>query len=133
MVDDIDDSVDKVAVKMRQDILPNTHSSANFQTYWSVPRSCGTPLAGHVCEPDQQVQSRVQGMVCECGSLIHLVLDVPDMDYLYSLETREKLLTLDNLKTVFHFSPHEVITRYKQWLEMLRDNVSHIMLNECTS
>ena len=99
----------------------------------SVPRSCGTPLAGHVCEPDQQVQSRVQGMVCECGSLIHLVLDVPDMDYLYSLETREKLLTLDNLETVFHFSPHEVVTGLKQWPEMLRDNVSHIMLNECTS
>eukprot|EP00090_Calanus_glacialis_P004185 TRINITY_DN13097_c0_g1_i2.p1 TRINITY_DN13097_c0_g1~~TRINITY_DN13097_c0_g1_i2.p1 ORF type:complete len:896 (-),score=340.30 TRINITY_DN13097_c0_g1_i2:90-2777(-) len=61
-----------------------------------------------------------------------LVLDVPDLEYLDSLESSEELKNLNNLEAVFHFSPDEVVSspRYKQWLKGVGDNVNHILLNE---
>jgi len=61
-----------------------------------------------------------------------LVIDIPDVEYLDSLESCHKLKTIDNLQTVFHFSPNEVVTnpRYSKWLEELGENVNHIVLNE---
>ena len=61
-----------------------------------------------------------------------LVLDIPDLEYLDSLESSKELMSLTNLETVFHFSPYEVVTspRYKQWLEGVGESVNHILLNE---
>jgi len=61
-----------------------------------------------------------------------LVIDIPDMEYLDSLESCDKLQNIDNLQTVFHFSPDEVVDspRYKKWLEGMGENVNHILLNE---
>ena len=61
-----------------------------------------------------------------------LVLDIPDLEYLDSLESCEKLRTVENLDTVFHFSPHEVVTspRYRKWLEGVGEKMTHILINE---
>ena len=61
-----------------------------------------------------------------------LVLDIPDLEYLDSLESCEKLRTVENLDTVFHFSPNEVVTspRYRKWLEEKGEKLTHILLNE---
>jgi len=62
----------------------------------------------------------------------YLVLDVPDLEYLDSMERSERLKNIKNLETVFHFSPYEVVTspRYKSWLEQVGENVNHVLLNE---
>ena len=62
----------------------------------------------------------------------YLVIDVPDLEYLDSLESKERLRNIRNLNTVFHFSPLSVFTspRYSQFLASLGEGVSHVMLNE---
>eukprot|EP00092_Neocalanus_flemingeri_P001499 GFUD01001600.1.p1 GENE.GFUD01001600.1~~GFUD01001600.1.p1 ORF type:complete len:865 (+),score=362.31 GFUD01001600.1:341-2935(+) len=61
-----------------------------------------------------------------------LVLDVPDLEYLDSLESCESLRKVENLETVFHFSPQEVVTspKYRKWMEEVGEDVTHILLNE---
>merc|ERR1719483_1725524 len=61
-----------------------------------------------------------------------LVLDIPGLEYMDSLESCEKLRAIDSLETIFHFSPDNVVTspRYKQWLEGMGEKVTHILLNE---
>jgi hypothetical protein len=71
-----------------------------------------------------------------------LVLDVPDLDLEYcilirycfrkkdSLESCETIRNVDNFKTVFHFSPYDVVTspRYTKWLEGVGENVMKVLV-----
>jgi len=64
-----------------------------------------------------------------------VVLDIPEMEYLDSLERNEKLKRIKNLQTVFHFSPQDVVTsdRYKKWIKeisMENENINHVLMNE---
>ena len=62
----------------------------------------------------------------------HLVIDVPELEYLDSLESSERLRNINNLNTVFHFTPLSVFTspRYTKFVASLGEGVSHVMLNE---
>ena len=63
-----------------------------------------------------------------------LVLDVPEMEYLDSLENSKQLQYIENLETVFHFTPYEVVNtqRYRNWMTKIggKGKVNHILLNE---
>ena len=62
----------------------------------------------------------------------YLVIDLPELEYLDSLEESERLRNINNLNTVFHFTPLSVFTapRYSEFLASLGEGVSHVMLNE---
>ena len=62
----------------------------------------------------------------------YLVIDLPEVEYLDSLEGSDRLRNIENLNTVFHFTPLSVFTepRYREFLASLGEGVSHIMLNE---
>lgn len=62
----------------------------------------------------------------------YLVLEVPDLHYLPSLEAAEPLHAVPHLDTVFHLSPASVVrdSRYLSWISALGPTVSHVFLNE---
>ena len=61
-----------------------------------------------------------------------LVLEVPNLHYLDSLEEAADLVDIPHLRTVFHLSPSEVVRspRYRSWMAALGTNVSHVLINE---
>ena len=61
-----------------------------------------------------------------------LVLEVPNLHYLDSLEEAADLVDIPHLRTVFHMSPSEVVRspRYRSWMAALGTNVSHVLINE---
>ena len=82
--------------------------------------------------PDGRVirSQDVVGLASPASS--YLVIDVPEVEYLDSLESRERLRNINNLNTVFHFTPLSVFTspRYTKFLAALGEGVNHVMLNE---
>ena len=87
-----------------------------------------------------------QDVTLDCGKLVRasdvvaeaapptadLVLEVPDMHYLDSLEEAAELVDIPHLRTVFHLSPSEVVRspRYRSWMAALGSHVSHVLINE---
>jgi len=62
----------------------------------------------------------------------YLVLDLPSLAFLPSLQTEKQLTSIPNLDTVFHFSPPEVVASpgYQDYLAALGPGVRHVVLNQ---
>ena len=62
----------------------------------------------------------------------YLVLDLPSLAFLPSLQTEKQLTSIPNLDTVFHFSPPEVVASpgYQDYLAALGPSVNHVVLNQ---
>lgn len=76
---------------------------------------------------------RAQDVVAEAAPpTAYLVLELPDIHYLQALLDSQALQKVENLQTVFHFSPSSVVhnPKYQAWMSALGPSVSHVLLNE---
>jgi len=97
----------------------------------------GRIKAGHdVTLDDGRVVRAADMLLPSYPATASLVIELPDITYLDALEAAPQLRDIENLRSVFHFTPAHVVAspRYRAWMGRLsaghEQSVQHVFLND---